>query len=481
MLIYVVLLPDKLIPIECQSNDLIKNIKEKLILQLPELKNFLGRFSSQYKLTIEQSLNIRIELEDRNTLEFYDINDDSIINVEKTTNNVQADAGNTRSFRQKVNDLFNKHISHHSQTENERSLTSIDWIHQRKENIYTEEINSSEYNNTAFSATYMFHFYFVLCVADATTPFEDQTTVSVPHQLTDLDNTNFNLLNPDQNYEEYHSETASSSYFCVQSDNENNNNKYAKPLSSRENEYQHIYSELSVNDEISTCLCEICQDKVKYEDIYVLDCDHKLCYSCYARMCESKYNNQDLLACFQCNRALTDSELNHLRLNKHIIKEYKDYQCTKMLNIYAQRTKGVIKCPGRTCKWMAEADDPYDRFKVTCKLCKTKFCSLCNRSPYHYVIECNEIPKIIEQWHLWCNQERGRHLRQRASENEAYRKQLNDYNNAAEANKKRNDELKRRHEDLMADESYKQNKCKYCPKCNRVIEKLEGTQILEIF
>lgn len=41
-------------------------------------------------------------------------------------------------------------------------------------------------------------------------------------------------------------------------------------------------------------------------------------------------------------------------------------------------------------------------------------------------------------------------------------------------NNARNDELRRRYEDLMQDEEYKAKNCRSCPSCNRVVQRLEG-------
>ncbi|CAF1570067.1 unnamed protein product, partial [Didymodactylos carnosus] len=72
---------------------------------------------------------------------------------------------------------------------------------------------------------------------------------------------------------------------------------------------------------------------------------------------------------------------------------------------------------------------------------------------------------------------RGNYVRQRAEEDVAFQQQLDDYNRAVDQNRRQNEELKQRHAQLTRDELWKQGKCRYCPKCYRVIEKLEGTDI----
>lgn len=41
-------------------------------------------------------------------------------------------------------------------------------------------------------------------------------------------------------------------------------------------------------------------------------------------------------------------------------------------------------------------------------------------------------------------------------------------------NSSRNDELRRRSEELIRDEQYKAQHCRLCPSCNRVVQRLEG-------
>ena len=143
-----------------------------------------------------------------------------------------------------------------------------------------------------------------------------------------------------------------------------------------------------------------------YDDIYVFDCteNHKLCYSCFHRSCETKMANGEILTCGICSNSLREGELNQLRISSDEIKKFRDYQTKKTLDIYSNQTRGVIKCPNQNCSWIAEADDPTERIRVRCPVCKREFCSLCNEQ-YHYRTTCPQLPQITQQWFMWC--ERG--------------------------------------------------------------------------
>lgn len=70
--------------------------------------------------------------------------------------------------------------------------------------------------------------------------------------------------------------------------------------------------------------------------------------------------------------------------------------------------------------------------------------------------------------------ERNRYLRMRAQQDATYAAQLDDFNRKTTDNENRNRDLRRRYEELMNDERYKADNCRYCPSCRRVVQRLEG-------
>lgn len=103
-----------------------------------------------------------------------------------------------------------------------------------------------------------------------------------------------------------------------------------------------------------------------------------------------------------CAYHLIDGEIKQLRIPAEQKRELIDYQTQKLFSTYAGGTQGVIRCPNKNCKWVAEAQNPDDRFQVECSLCKHQFCSLCNQQ-YHFRTTCQEIPEITQRWFFWCN------------------------------------------------------------------------------
>jgi hypothetical protein len=62
----------------------------------------------------------------------------------------------------------------------------------------------------------------------------------------------------------------------------------------------------------------------------------------------------------------------------------------------------------------------------------------------------------------------------RAQQDATFATQLNDYNRQTKENENRNRDLRRRYDELMNDEEYKRQNCRFCPSCKRVVQKLEG-------
>ncbi|CAF3501844.1 unnamed protein product [Rotaria sp. Silwood1] len=227
--------------------------------------------------------------------------------------------------------------------------------------------------------------------------------------------------------------------------------------------------------EVPTRVCDICMDTCVYDDIFVFGCEehHKLCYGCFETSCTTKMNSNEILTCGMCAYELQEGEIKQLRVSADQKKQYLDYQIQKTFNAYAGSTRGVIKCPNQACKWVAEAQNPNDRFQVQCPLCGYEFCSLCNQQ-YHFRTTCQQIPEITQRWFFWCNTERGNYWQARAQQDASFREQLEDFERQRAANIQRNQELAQRYNELLADENFKAQNCRLCPHCQRVVQRLSG-------
>ncbi|CAF0915545.1 unnamed protein product [Rotaria sordida] len=212
--------------------------------------------------------------------------------------------------------------------------------------------------------------------------------------------------------------------------------------------------------EVPTLDCGVCLEACPYDDIFVFGCQdtHKLCYSCFERSCTTKMNSNEVLTCGICNYQLQDGEINQLRVSRGGKRKFHEYQIQKTFNNFVNNARGIIKCPNRDCKWVVEARNPNERFRVQ----------------YHYRTTCQQVVQITQRWFVWCNTERGNYWRVRAQQDATYRGQLDEYERQLAANTQRNEELQRRYNELKADEAFKAQHCRLCPHCKRVTQHMGG-------
>jgi hypothetical protein len=203
-------------------------------------------------------------------------------------------------------------------------------------------------------------------------------------------------------------------------------------------------------------------------------------------------NDNEILTCSLCSYPLSYDELRQLRVSPIQRDLFIEYQTQKTFDRYTGRTQGIIKCPNRNCTWAAETNDPKERIRVICQRCDKEFCSLCNQQ-YHYRTDCQQVTEITQQWFFWCDsgiqflkffllnflfsyifEERGRYLTEQARINPLYATRLIEYQRQQSDDNERNEELRLRYRETMADEMYKTEHCRLCPHCGRVVEHVGG-------
>ena len=94
------------------------------------------------------------------------------------------------------------------------------------------------------------------------------------------------------------------------------------------------------------------------------------------------------------------------------------------------------------------------------------FCSLC-RKPYHYHCGCSEVPKFQERWIEWISGGRDRFHKDKTeamAKIEVARAEI----------EARNSVLRKKYQDMLADEQFKMENGRYCPKCRRIVIKEGG-------
>ena len=116
--------------------------------------------------------------------------------------------------------------------------------------------------------------------------------------------------------------------------------------------------------------------------------------------------------------------------------------------------------------------DSGDREKVECPRCFERFCGKCRRTPYHYGCNCEDVMTLSNEWMRWLNEGRQTYMQQLARAGREYEQLLNQYAQRKAQFERDKVEAEARHRELIQNEEWKQARCKRCPSCRRVVEKV---------
>ena len=201
---------------------------------------------------------------------------------------------------------------------------------------------------------------------------------------------------------------------------------------------------------------------------------HLLCRECAVQYVQS---NQDQLPlkCFvpNCKHELLPQEialvLGHGNMEVGFQSPlYRQLDVRQRDWAIAQDPADYVHCPAPQCHWRAARSMRGAKERVTCPLCYTRFCSNCN-DRYHYRSTCVEWIQIRQTWENWKLDGRARYWKTR---NKEISKRAQD---VAKAERKR---VHRVRAIEQADEMYKAAHCRHCPRCNRLVERIEGCAIM---
>lgn len=280
--------------------------------------------------------------------------------------------------------------------------------------------------------------------------------------------------------------------------------------------------------------CSICCDTYEVESgICTLDCNlsHKYCYGCISyhlklALIGDEETSVHIPACphnTTCHHVMTQLEIQQILrlLHQNSVVNDKEFQVMntsiiKMYHAKVCRENNFVKCvgcegSGKTNQsnkklgflsmikrnpagygyghdtsmdevdfgnWFYFDNSVVNFFCVTCPNCSKSFCSQCKSLPYHYHCTCDEYLSFTRAWKEWRNSGRQQYLREVAHENSKYQEMLRQY----EVNKQKNEaelrDIDARYQELLQDEQHKAKTCKLCPSCSRVIEKIDGCDVM---
>jgi len=218
--------------------------------------------------------------------------------------------------------------------------------------------------------------------------------------------------------------------------------------------------------------CPLCFEKYKMEEMYTVDCDssHRFCFGCIGRCVSVAIKDGGRVFCpgEGCNYELSYDEIMQLSripkcgLKKEEINKYDNQSLMRCV----QSIPGIIGCPTEGCANWIIPSTIMEKERCNCDACGACFCSLCRRQ-FHYDSLCSDIPRIHHQWLEWTTNGRAKYNKDKTEAMERI--------NAAKAEiEKRNKEMMDRYNELVADEDYKAKNGRLCPRCGRIIFKLDG-------
>jgi len=205
--------------------------------------------------------------------------------------------------------------------------------------------------------------------------------------------------------------------------------------------------------------CLICLETFVVADMYTVDCpsSHRFDFSCIhqhatkqiPRLAARPLPSCWMRPCYQSAGALPSRSWSAecLTLNR------------------ALTAQGALGCPTQECTNFILCTKQGEQELVECEGCSSKFCSLCLKA-YHFRHTCKEAQQAVIKWILGMSTA-DVHIKER--------KQLE---KARAENAKRNEELKARHYELVRDEKWKTANTRRCPSCKRVVEKIEGCDLM---
>jgi len=167
-----------------------------------------------------------------------------------------------------------------------------------------------------------------------------------------------------------------------------------------------------------------------------------------------------------CGYDLTVADLRLLKVSSKRVEAFEHGKLQAAIETLAYDmssgtcTENVVHCRKDGCSNVMLVPRSNCRECFACPCGAPPFCTQCGEIPYHFHADCKRIQDLRQRWLTWVSEARTFRKKQA----EAY----------AELQKRMSaDRL------LLQDEIWKMTHCRLCPKCNRVVEKLDGCNAMQ--
>lgn len=190
---------------------------------------------------------------------------------------------------------------------------------------------------------------------------------------------------------------------------------------------------------------------------------HKYCGDCMKRHIESV--GFPRCPSIKCGYELVERDFLDLQVPTKRLEAFRSAKLQGAVDVLGKpngaRADEVIRCPNSACQ-NAVLVPRGARLRYECACHAEPFCTSCRQAPYHYHAACADVQQHRQRWLDWVSGGRDKYF--------GLAKASRVYEGQALALKQGLE----RHQELEADEKWKEEKCRQCPHCGRPVQKLEG-------
>mmetsp|Transcript_86649 Transcript_86649/g.240258 ORF Transcript_86649/g.240258 Transcript_86649/m.240258 type:complete len:649 (+) Transcript_86649:60-2006(+) len=232
-----------------------------------------------------------------------------------------------------------------------------------------------------------------------------------------------------------------------------------------------------------SALCAICFDDLPSALPAVCPAAHAFCAGCLAMHVRTELDGKGTLpACplsSQCGHLLT-----YRQVEQFLSSELDASTLMGRFHLLQQRAGlqmlGAFPCP-KCNDWLVPPSGKGRNRQalVECPRCKDRMCVLCQRRPFHFRASCAEVPRLEELWREWLRSGRDAYVAELARQDAAYECALAELRSKQEEQAEMLRQAEARLAEFTAMERWKAENCKCCPHCKRVIEKIDGCDLMK--
>ncbi|KAK8808416.1 hypothetical protein WA158_008317 [Blastocystis sp. Blastoise] len=232
--------------------------------------------------------------------------------------------------------------------------------------------------------------------------------------------------------------------------------------------------------DIPDLFCSVCSIEKTADEMYVMNCKHHhvVCYECLHQQFSGFPENGNLPKCPFCSDVeyiLKPDEYACVMCNGDSNNPEFEHYCTVLSDHYAKEINRSIsiRCCNPDCGLLLPVSNECRtvRMDIECPKCHTCTCTICEKLA-HYSVGCLERDFMELKYNQW----RASAKYDRMVERQEMKGVFKDWKAKKEEFEKEAKRVKDNYEALKADELRLARESRYCPRCNRIIQRISGCE-----